>query len=70
LIAPASTPSNIIAKLSNDVSRIVKDSDVRARLSGEGAEPKGTSPSESADFLRSKHIKFDALIKNANVRVE
>jgi tripartite-type tricarboxylate transporter receptor subunit TctC len=70
LIAPASTPPSIISKLSNDVSRIVKDTDVRARLSGEGAEPRGTSPSEFSDFLRSEHIKFDALIKNANVRVE
>ena len=70
LFAPAGTPADVIDRLNRDVNALLASSDIRARLEGDNmAVPKNT-PTEFADYVRSEAVKFEKLVKDADLKVE
>jgi len=67
LFAPHGTPQNIIAKISADVSRIVKTPDTRERIAGLGADSEGTTPAEFRDYFRADMQKWAKVVKAARL---
>lgn len=67
LFAPAGTPRAIVAKLSREVARILKLPEIHDRLSGQGAEPVGSSPDEFSAVIRSDIAKWGKVVKAARV---
>ena len=65
-----STPKEIVAKLNQDINRILVTSDMRARLATEGAEAGGGSPEEFGAFFRSEIDKWAKVIKAAGIKLE
>lgn len=51
LLGPAGMPQTIVAKVQTDVASALRVPAVHARLSGEGAEPVGSTPGQFAQFL-------------------
>jgi tripartite-type tricarboxylate transporter receptor subunit TctC len=52
LLAPAATPKDVVAGLSVDANRVLKDSEVKKRMESLGADPAGDTPEEFARFIR------------------
>lgn len=52
LFAPAATPDDIVAKLTEGVARAMKEPEMRARLTALGADPIGSTPAEFAAVLK------------------
>ncbi len=70
LFAPAGTPADVIDRLNRDVNALLASSDIRARLEGDNmAVPKNT-PAEFADYVRNEAVKFEKLIKDADLKLE
>ena len=70
LFAPAGTPASVIESLNREVNSILAMPDVRARLESDNvAVPKNT-PAEFADYVKAESVKFEKLIKEANVKVD
>ena len=70
LFAPAGTPADVIERLNRDVNALLASSDIRSRLEGDNmAVPKNT-PAEFADYVRSEAVKFEKLIKDADLKLE
>ena len=70
LFAPAGTPADVIERLNRDVNALLASSDIRARLEGDNmAVPKNT-PAEFADYVRNEAVKFEKLIKDADLKLE
>ena len=70
LFAPAGTPADVIERLNRDVNALLASADIRARLEGDNmAVPKNT-PAEFADYVRSEAVKFEKLIKDADLKLE
>ncbi|MEQ1776565.1 MAG: tripartite tricarboxylate transporter substrate binding protein [Burkholderiales bacterium] len=67
LFAPRGTPQKIIAKISADVSRIVKMPEMRERFSGLGADSEGTSPAEFRNYFRADVEKWARVVKSAKL---
>jgi len=67
LLAPAGTPADIIAKLNGETARAAQSREVQERLSGEGAEPYTTSPSQMADIIRNETANWAKVVKAANI---
>lgn len=63
VLAPAKTPSHVVAKLNVEMARIIKLPDVTERLSGEGADAIGNSPDQFAAVIRSDVEKWGAMIR-------
>lgn len=70
LFAPAGTPATVIDSLNREVNTLLAQPDIRARLEADNvAVPKNT-PTEFADYVKSESVKFEKLIKDANVKVD
>jgi tripartite-type tricarboxylate transporter receptor subunit TctC len=70
LFAPAGTPASVIDSLNREVNTLLSQPDIRARLEADNvAVPKNT-PLEFADYVKSESLKFEKLIKDANVKVD
>ncbi len=70
LFVPAATPKPVIARLSSESIKVLKMPDVIERLSGQGAEPVGSTPEEFGAFVRSEIDKWANLVKVAKMKVD
>lgn len=68
--APGGTPKDVVAKLNQEIARILNSADMRERLSHEGAEVVGGSPEEFGRFYRAEIDKWAKVIKSAGIRLE
>jgi tripartite-type tricarboxylate transporter receptor subunit TctC len=70
IVAPGKTPPEIIAKLQAEVRRILFAPDVKEKLSGQGAEPVGSTSAEAAEFMRRERVRWGALIRETSAKAQ
>jgi len=70
LVVPAGTPRDLIARLYADVSKVLKQPDVRERIHGMGADVVGSTPEQFAAFMRAETAKWLKVVKQANIRLQ
>ncbi|MBI4192012.1 MAG: tripartite tricarboxylate transporter substrate binding protein [Betaproteobacteria bacterium] len=70
LLAPAGTPREVMARLFQEVSRILKLPDVRDRMVASGSDPVGSRPEEFAAYIKVETIKWAKVIKQSGARVD
>jgi tripartite-type tricarboxylate transporter receptor subunit TctC len=68
MFAPAKTPATIIARLNQELVRILKQPEMTARLLDAGAEAIANSPSEATAMIQAELIKIGKVIKEAGIR--
>ena len=68
-LAPAGTPAAIVSRLSSEVANILKDPDIRGKLTEQGMDIVGSTPAQFGAFIRSEHDKWGKLIKDANLNL-
>ena len=66
--APAKTPKEIVARLSQEISKFLATSEARAWLAGQGAEPGGESPAEFAAYIRAEHAKWGPIVRKLGIK--
>lgn len=67
MVAPAGTPKDVIAALNKAAVEALKDPDVVAKLSSQGAILVGDTPDEFRAFIASETAKWAKVIKDAGV---
>ena len=70
VMAPASTPRPIVARLSSEIVRVLGEAEMRDFLAKQGAEPVGSTPEAFAAFIRSETEKWGAAAKAAGLKPE
>jgi tripartite-type tricarboxylate transporter receptor subunit TctC len=70
LFAPAGTPRPVIDRVLAALKASLADAGVRARLSGEGADPVGSTPEEYEQFTRSEIQKWIKVARAAGIEPE
>ena len=68
VVGPARMPKDVAGTLSNELVRLARRSDIRARLLRAGADPVGSSAEEFASFIATDHAKWSKVIKAANIK--
>jgi tripartite-type tricarboxylate transporter receptor subunit TctC len=68
--APAKTPRAILARLTRELTDIVKRPDVRERLLREGTDPVGNSPEAFAQYMTAERLKWRKLAESAHIKPE
>jgi tripartite-type tricarboxylate transporter receptor subunit TctC len=69
--APRGTPGEIIARLHDEITRIVQTPEVRRTLGAIGAEPVvSKTPEEFQAQLQAASARFGAVVREANIHVE
>jgi tripartite-type tricarboxylate transporter receptor subunit TctC len=70
LLAPAKTPRAVINQLNADVTRILKEPEVKARLAPLGTEPATNTPEEFDKMIAEEVASFTRVAKAANIKVD
>lgn len=70
LLAPAATPKEAVSRIHSDVVRVLKEDEVRKRISEMGADVVGNSPEEFGAAMRAESAQWADIIKSANIRAE
>ncbi|MES2051473.1 MAG: tripartite tricarboxylate transporter substrate binding protein [Pseudomonadota bacterium] len=70
IVAPAGTPAPVAAQLQKAVAAALASPDVRQKFLDQGAEPRGWTPEQSGEFIRTESDRWNKVIKSANVSVE
>ncbi|MDP9909110.1 tripartite-type tricarboxylate transporter receptor subunit TctC [Variovorax boronicumulans] len=70
MLAPAGTPREIVKRMSEEVARIIKSDETRAKLDAMGTFPAGSTPEEFDAFIASETTKWGKVIRTAGVKLE
>jgi tripartite-type tricarboxylate transporter receptor subunit TctC len=70
LLAPAGTPSEIVARLNAEVLKALADPEVREKLIAQGLTPRGSSAQELGAATREQYAKYGKLFKQANIKAD
>ena len=70
VFAPAKTPAPILARLHEQVVRVLKTPEVKDKLFSTGVETVGSSPQEFAAKIKSDMLRMGKVIKDAGIREE
>lgn len=68
LVLPAQAPVRLIARIHDDVGRIIAGADFRTRMAAEGAEPAGSTPAQFAEFIRTETTKWARVVRISGAR--
>ena len=70
LLAPAATPTEVVRKIHTDTIRVLKDDDIRRKISEMGADVVGNTPEEFGAAMRAESAQWAEIIKSANIKAE
>jgi tripartite-type tricarboxylate transporter receptor subunit TctC len=70
MAAPAGVPREIVNRMSAEVAKALRASDVSERLAQLGSDAVGSTPEEAAARIKREFPRYAAAIKKANIRAE
>lgn len=70
MMAPARTPSAVIARLNAAVMAALGDPDVRAKLADQGTQPLGGTPEQYGQTLRDETARWGRVIAESGVKLD
>lgn len=70
VLAPATTPQEIIARLHAEIVKILSLPDVVERFTRLGAQPFSTTPAEFAEFIRSETAKYAIVVRESGAKID
>ena len=70
LLVPTGTPPAVLAKLSTELTRIIRSPEVRARLSSQGAEVYTMSPPEFVTFFERERKRWATVVAQGGVKID
>jgi tripartite-type tricarboxylate transporter receptor subunit TctC len=70
IFAPAGTPAAIVKRLNDELTKIVAQTEVAARLYTMGVENVPMTPAQFADFEQAELVKWARIVKDGKVKVE
>jgi tripartite-type tricarboxylate transporter receptor subunit TctC len=70
MLAPAGTTPGIVQRMADEVARIIKSDETRAKLDAMGTFPAGSTPQEFDAFIAAETTKWGQVIKTAGVKAE
>ena len=70
IFAPAKTPQPVVAKLSAEMEKVMKNPEVIEKLRGVGVTPSDGNPAALAKMVPSEYEKYGKLIKSLDIKAD
>ncbi len=70
VIGPAGMPQPIVARLHDELVKILKEPKVRERIVSDGSEPVGSTPEEFRRFMLADLAKWAKLVKESGAKLD
>lgn len=68
VVVPAKTPKPIVAKLSKELMRIIRQPDVQERFASVGLDAVGSTPEELAALIKKETVMYAKLVKQIGLK--
>ena len=69
-LVPAGTPPDVVARLSAELTRIIRSPEVRARLTAQGAEVHTMSPADFSTFFGREKKRWASVVAAGGVKID
>ena len=69
-VAPAYTPPEIVARLNNELRKIIDAPETKAKFRNVGFEGFSSTPGELGDFIKVQLGKWSTMVKDAGIQAE
>ncbi|MFZ9251838.1 MAG: Bug family tripartite tricarboxylate transporter substrate binding protein [Hylemonella sp.] len=70
VLVPKGTPAPVIAQLNAELIKVIRSPEIRARLTGQGAEVVTMSPLEQDAFFQSERQRWAAVVNQAGIKLD
>jgi tripartite-type tricarboxylate transporter receptor subunit TctC len=70
IVAPAAVPSGLVQKISSEIAKSVKSSDLTERMKQLGMEPVGSTPQEFDALIRAEMAKWARVVKASGAKAD
>jgi tripartite-type tricarboxylate transporter receptor subunit TctC len=70
MMAPSNTPKAITQKLHREILKALSDESIKEQLILQGLSPRGSSPDELAASLEKQLVRYEKLIKQAEITAD
>jgi len=70
LLVPAGTPPDVVARLSAELTRIIRSPEIRSRLTAQGAEVHTMSPAEFSTFFDREQKRWATVVASGGVKLD
>jgi len=70
LVVPSATPRDLVRRISADISRAVKASDLTDKMVAQGMEPVGSTPEEFDALIRTEIAKWAPVVKASGAKAD
>ena len=64
---PAKTPEPIVARLNEEIAKVLQRSDSKERLASVGLEPVGSTPAQLAAAIKDEVARLGKVIREAGI---
>jgi tripartite-type tricarboxylate transporter receptor subunit TctC len=69
-LAPAGTPKDVVARLNAEFNKVLKQPELRKKLSEEGADPAGGTPEQFAALIKDDIVRWGKVVKESGARID
>jgi len=70
LLVPAGTPPDVVARLSAELTRIIRSPEIRSRLTAQGAEVYTMTPAEFSTFFGKEQKRWSTVVAAGGVKLD
>lgn len=68
ILGPAGIPIAVVSKLNSEIRKALEHSEVKSRLTQDGAEPAPSSPADFAALIKTELAKYAKVVAAANIK--
>jgi tripartite-type tricarboxylate transporter receptor subunit TctC len=70
LVAPAGTLRAIVDKLNAEVNKALGSPEMIKKLAEDGSTPIGGTAQQFADFIKTEHVKWGTVVRDAGIKLD
>ena len=70
VLVASGTPAAIVSRLNSELIKVIRSPEIRARLSGQGAEVVTMSPTEQDQFFRQERKRWAEVVTQAGIKLD
>ena len=70
IVGPANLPKPVVERLNQAINRVVQAADTRERFASLGFEPRGTTPEQLEQHIKSEIARWSSVIKSQGIKPE
>jgi tripartite-type tricarboxylate transporter receptor subunit TctC len=70
LWGPKDMPADLVAKIQAEAAKVINEPDVKEKLAKLGFEPIGSSSDRFAAYIKDEMARYQAIIKDADIKAQ